>query len=352
MHELTINLHIHTKISDGSGTFSDLASAALNAGVDVLIVTDHNILVHGVNGYHREGKKKVLLLAYEEIHDQTQDPQKNHLLVFGSDRELAHLAADTQSLINSVKITGGICFIAHPVESAMPAFGETDISWVDWDLNGYTGIELWNSFSEFKSVAKGKWDAIAYAYFPEFIPHGPLPEALLLWDKLTAKGQRVVAIGGSDAHALQMTLGPLRKVIFPYEYHFSTVNTHVLVSSPLKGELIPDQEMVLNSLASGHCFIGYDLASPTHGFSFSAQSIEAKAIMGDEISPSGAVTLQAILPSTAEIRLVMNGRVIKTTQGQTLVHITNKPGVYRIEAYKRFLGKKRGWIFSNPVYIK
>ncbi len=352
MHELIVNLHMHTTYSDGSGTHADLGHAALKTAVDVLIVTDHNILVQGANEYYRDGKKRVLLLACEEIHDQGRDPQKNHLLVFGADRELAPLAGNPQALIDAVRLAGGISFIAHPVDPAMPAFGETDISWVDWDVTGFTGIELWNGFSELKSVAKGKWDAVVLAYFPEFIPHGPLPETLRRWDELTAKGQRVVAVGGSDAHAQHKSLGPLHKVIFPYEYHFSTINTHALTPTPLTGDLIRDRKMVFDALGSGHCFIGYDLPASTRGFHFSAQSKDSTAIMGDEISLSGAVTLQAKFPSTAEIRLVRNGNVVKTAHSETLVYITNEPGVYRIEAYKHYLWKQRGWIFSNPVYIK
>jgi len=352
MHELTINLHMHTTYSDGSGTHADLGRAALNTGVDVLLVTDHNILVQGMNAYYRDGKKRVLVLSGEEIHDQDRNPQKNHLLVFGADRELAPLADNPQSLINAVRAAGGICFIAHPVDPALPAFGETDISWVDWDVTGFTGIELWNGFSELKSVVKGKWDAVAYAYFPGFIPHGPLPETLRRWDELTAKGQRVVAVGGSDAHAQHKSLGPLHKIIFPYEYHFSTINTHTLTPTPLTGDLIRDRKMVFDALAAGHCFIGYDLPAPTRGFHFSAQSKDSTAIMGDEITPAGAVTLQAKLPSAAEIRLVRNAKLVKTAHGETLVQITDEPGVYRIEAYKHYLGKLRGWIFSNPIYVK
>ena len=352
MHELIINLHMHTIYSDGSGTHADMGRAALKTGVDVLLVTDHNILVQGVDDYYRDGKKRVLVLAGEEIHDQGRSPQKNHLLVFGADRELAPLASNLQSLIDAVLTAGGICFIAHPVDPAMPAFGETDISWVDWGVTGFTGIELWNGFSELKSVAKGKWEAVSYAYFPEFIPHGPLPETLRRWDELTAKSKRVVAVGGSDAHAQHMSLGPLKKVIFPYEYHFSTINTHALTLTPLTGDLIRDRKMVFDALAAGHCFIGYDLPASTCGFHFSAQSKDGIAIMGDEIFSDGTVTLQARLPSNAEIRLVKNGKVIKKLHGDTLMHVTDEPGVYRLEAHKCYLGKLRGWIFSNPFYVK
>ena len=352
MQELIVNLHMHTTYSDGSGTHADLGRVALKSGVDVLLVTDHNILVQGVNSYYRDGNKQALVLAGEEIHDQGIDPQKNHLLVFGVDRELAPLAENPQFLIDAVRAAGGISFIAHPDDATMPAFGETDISWVDWGVTGFTGLELWNGFSELKSVAHGKWAAILYAYFPEFIPHGPLPETLHRWDELMTKGQRVVAIGGSDAHAQHMSLGPLHKVIFPYEYHFSTINTHIFTPSPLTGELIRDWKMIFDALAAGHCFIGYDLPAMTRGFHFSAQSNAGIAIMGDEITSTGSVTLQARFPSHAEIRLIRNGKTIKELHGDTLAYITDEPGVYRIEAYKRFLGRLRGWIFSNPLYIK
>jgi hypothetical protein len=342
---------MHTTYSDGSGTHADLGKIALKTNVDVLLVTDHNVLVEGVNAYYRDGKRRILLLACEEIHDQGRDPQKNHLLVFGADKELAPLAKITQSLIDAVREAGGISFIAHPFDPAMPEFGETDISWADWSVTGYTGIELWNGFSELKTVAKGKLSAVAYAFLPELIPHGPLAETLQRWDELTAKGQHVVAIGGSDAHAEHKSLGPLHKVIFPYEYHFRTINTHVLTPSVLSGDLLRDKKMILDALAAGHCFVGYDLPAATSGFQFSAQSKFISASMGDEIKFSGPVTLQVKLPSAAEIRLVRNGRVVRSAHSEAMVYITDEPGIFRVESYRQFMGKERGWIFSNPIYI-
>jgi hypothetical protein len=352
MNELIVNLHMHTTYSDGSGTHADLGHAALKTGVDVLLVTDHNVWVQGVDAYYQDGKKRALVIACEEIHDQQRDPQKNHLLVFGAGQELATLAVSPQALVSAIRRLGGLSFLAHPVDPAMPAFGETDISWVDWDVTGFTGIELWNGFSELKTVASGKLDAIFYAFFPEFIPHGPLPRTLAIWDNLLRQGRRVVAIGGTDAHAQHKTMGPLHKTVFPYEYHFSTINTHILTPAPLTGNLVQDRKMVFEALAAGHCFIGYDLPASTRGFNFSAQSRKQSVGMGDEISLNGAVTLQARFPARAEINLIRNGECIQSSRGEAVTFITNAPGVYRIEAYKHFLGKRRGWIFSNPIYIR
>ena len=352
MNELTVNLHMHTTYSDGTGSHADLARAALKTGVDVLLVTDHNVWVQGVDAYHRDGEKRVLLLAGEEIHDQDLVPQKNHLLAFGAERELATLADDPQRVIDAVRQAGGICFIAHPIDPAMPAFGETDISWEAWEVHGYTGIELWNGFSELKVVAKSLLDGVFYAFFPEFLAHGPVPGTLRIWDGLLEKGPRVVAVGGSDAHALHKSLGPLHRVVFPYEYHFATVNTHILTPMPLTGDLAVDRKMVYQALATGHCFVGYDLPARTDGFRFSARGMETSAIMGDEIPAGKGITLQAKLPKRAEMRLLKDGQEIKRVHAEALTHDTSEPGVYRVEAYRHFLGKRRGWIFSNPIYVR
>ena len=352
MHELVINLHMHTTYSDGSGSYADLGKAALRTGVDVLLVTDHNVLVKGMDSYYRDGKKRALVLSCEEIHDQARDPQKNHLLVFGTDMELSGFADDPQTLINAVRSQGGLCFLAHPVDLALPAFGETDITWEDWNVNGFTGIELWNGFSELKAVAKGKLTAIFRAFFPKTIPHGPPAQAIQLWDTLLAKGQRIVAVGGSDAHARHMSMGPLHRTIFPYDYHFSTINTHILTPTPLTSDLAQDRGMVFNALAAGHCFIGCDLFAPTRDFHFTAQAIKSIANMGDEIPVGGTITLHAKFPSRADVQLIKDGRCIRSLHGDTLTYLAAEPGVYRIEAYKFYLGKRRGWIFSNPIYVK
>ncbi len=351
MHELIANLHMHTVYSDGAGTHADIARAGLKTGLDVVLVTDHNVWVEGVDRYYMEGKKRLLLLVGEEIHDQDRDPQKNHLLAFGVDRELAPLADEPQVLVEAVRAAGGISFLAHPDDPAMPAFGETDISWVDWDVRGFTGLELWNGFSELKTVAHGKFDGLWYAFFPETIARGPLPETIRRWDELHRRGWRFVAIGGSDAHARRMSLGPIHRTIFPYEFHFSTINTHLFTPTPLTGDMKHDRNMIYAALGSGHCFVGYDLPGPTRGFRFSAQSKGSNVWMGDEISTQDAVTLQVKVPAAAEIRLLKDGGLLKSLRGEALIYNASEPGTYRVEVYKPFLGRLRAWIFSNPIYL-
>ncbi len=353
MYEYIVNLHIHTPYSDGTESHKEIAQAALEAGIDVVIITDHNVWVNGPEGYYQDGEKRVLLLIGEEVHDQTRDPQKNHMMVFGVDEEMVKFAKEPQNLINRVNELKGLTFIAHPVDPEAPEFNEPDLSWVNWDVVGFTGIELWNGMSEFKGLMKNKLQAIYYAYNPDVVARGPFPDVLKRWDALTVTGRQVVAVGGSDAHAMKARLGPLKRVLFPYVFHFQAVNTHIHTPEPLTGDFLKDKDAVLNALKKGHAFVGYDLPAPTRGFRFTAQGMGKSAWMGDEIPSRHGVTLQIRLPQRAECKLIKDGVTIQTWIDRDITSYTaTTPGVFRVEAYLPYRGKKRGWIFSNPIYIR
>lgn len=359
MPELILNLHMHTVYSDGTGSHQSLADAAIASGVDVIITTDHNVLVQGVEGYYHSknesGKpgRRVLLMVGEEVHDQTRQPQKSHLLVFGANREMAGFAASPQGLIDQVAKANGLAFIAHPYDPELKAFHEPDISWDDWHVRGYTGIELWNGFSELKSVMRNRLQGLFYAYFPRYMARGPLPAALKKWDELLAKGQKVVAVGGSDAHALHLRMGPLRRTVFPYEFHFRAINTHLLVERELGEDAAADSLMVLDALRKGHAFVGYDLPSPTSGFRFTAQGKGGTAVMGDEIRLNSGVTFQIRIPAKTTCRLIRDGEVVKTWRDRDIcTHISAQAGAYRVECLIDYLGRQRGWIYSNPIYVR
>jgi hypothetical protein len=353
MHEIILNLHMHTRYFDGSGTHADIASAAIKAGLDAVIVTDHNVWVNGPAGYYNDGPRRVLLMVGEEVHNQAQQPQKNHLLIIGAQRELATYAHDSQLLIDTAVNSGGLAFIAHPVDPAAPAVHQGDISWVDWNVHGFTGVELWNGFSEFKPRIRSKLHAIFYAYFPRMIAHGPLSESIRRWDELLSTGKRVVAVGSSDAHALKMRLGPLKRTVFPYEFHFRAINTHVLIPQPLGTDPVTDSNLILEALRQGHCFICYDLPVSTRGFTMTANGMQQTAQLGDELDSKGGVTFKIRLPRRAECILLKDGKPVRTWHDLDLcTYITSEPGVYRLEAFIHYLGRRRGWIYSNPVYVK
>jgi hypothetical protein len=353
MHELVVNLHMHTVYSDGTGTHKDIARAALECGLDAVIVTDHNVLVSGPQGYYSEGKKRVLMLVGEEVHDQMRDPQKSHLLVLGADREMATFAPYPQNLIDNARGAQGMSFLAHPFDLECKAINEPDISWGDWDVHGFTGLELWNGMSELKSRGRSIFHVLFYILFPRLLARQPQAQTLQKWDELLNAGKKIVAIGGSDAHAFHRGIRPFTRTIFPYEFHFRTINTHILVPAALTGDVDADRRMIYGALAAGHAFIGYDLPAPTKGFRFSAQGREGDAIHGDELSAEGGVTFKVRLPAISECHLLKDGKVIqKWKKHEVCSFVTTQPGVYRVEVYRPFLGRRRGWIFSNPIYVR
>jgi len=353
MNESKFALHIHTKYSDGNGTHQDLIETAQLAGLDGIIVTDHNIWLDGYDGYYGEGKHKIMLLVGEEIHDRSLDPPGNHLLVIGTNKEMTPFSTKPQRLIDQVARSGGLSFLAHPIEDPLVMFNEGEYSWRDWQVENFTGIELWNQLSEFKTVSPNLLSAAINALFPKRMSQGPLERTIKLWDELIEKHKRpIVAVGGVDAHQLEKRFGPLKIVLYPYLHHFKSVRTHIITPTPLNGQFLEDRKMVLEGLKAGHCFIAYDIPAPSDDFRFTLNNDDGQFMMGDKVTLNGGMTFQIRLPQKALCRLYQNGKMIREwPDRQVCTHISKDPGVYRVEAFLPYKGKIRGWIFSNPIYV-
>lgn len=352
MNEIKLSLHIHTIYSDGNASHAELLEIAERAGLDAIITTDHNIWVNGLEGYYGEEGKKVMLLVGEEIHNRQLVPPGSHLLAIGAGRELASLAATPQRLIDQIRRNDGLSFIAHPIEDPLERFHELAYPWQNWEVRNFTGIELWNQMSEFKSVSPTLWAAAVNALFPKRMTLGPLERTLSLWDKLIAdRKQPVVAVGGVDAHQLVKKVGPFKIKLYPYIHHFKSITTHLLLPKPLTGIFPEDRNLIMDALRNGHCFVAYDLPARTDGFRFTANNEAGAFIMGDQIEIKGGMTFQIRLPHKATCRLIKDGKQIKEwVNREVCSHLTTESGVYRVEVFIPYKGKMRGWIFSNPIY--
>jgi hypothetical protein len=356
VYEYVGNLHVHTTYSDGAQPHSVVAASAIRAGLDFVIITDHNIQPRGIEGtYQAANGDRVLLLTGEEVHDMVRDPQRNHLLVYGADRELAPAAQGQppQALLDAVQAADGIAFLAHPIDHAVPWAGEGSYSWVDWDIDGYTGLELWNYMSTFKTLLPDPLVGIGNLLAPDRAVTGPDADILQLWDRLLAEGRRVPVIGSADAHGTPMGYGPVRKIIYPYEFLFRCVNTHVLLLDPLSGSWEADGAAIYRALAEGRTFVGYGLPGDPRGFRFWAeQNGQTTASMGDEIALDRCASLHVAVPEAARLRLIRQGTVVAEQSGLSLTFQPEEPGAYRVEAWKPYKGRERGWVFSNPIYVR
>jgi hypothetical protein len=351
VQEILCHIHVHSGYSDGALYHADIAAAAARAGVDVLVVTDHNVYVQPVDGWREVLGRRVLLLAGEEIHLQDRIPQKNHLLALGVNAEIAPFAADPQTLIDAVRERGGVSYLAHPFDLAVPLVGEPDLSWVDWDVHGFTGLEVWNYMSEFKSRLRNPAELVGSVFFPSLAIHGPNPQALARWDSFLAQGVRMTAIGGSDAHGGMYAAGPFRRIVFPYANLFRTINMHLMIADEWVGNAEADARMVIESLQVGRGWVGYDRSRATKGFRFWAEDAKGCVEMGGQISLMRNPVLRAHLPDRAHLRLIRAGQGVVWSGNSTSVeYAIRESGAYRLEAWRWFRGRLRGWIFSNPIY--
>jgi hypothetical protein len=359
------NLHIHTRYSDGEKWHADVAHDAIAAGLDFIIVTDHNVLVTGVEGYYKNDRGRVLLLTGEEVHNVRRQPQASHFLAYGAGKELSRLAADPQALIGETLNVGGYGFLAHPFERELALIDSPDLGWHDWDIEGFSGLEIWNYMSGFKNTVAEQLDglrwknklfalltALRMTLHPERYVCGPDARAVALWDDFLSKGMRMTAVGNSDAHGTPMRLGPIRREVYPYEFLFRAVNTHVLLPEPLSGDIEKDRRLLLWAIGRGNSWVGYDMAGKTGDFRFTAQG-ENKGVPGDEMPLGFGATLQVRAPARCRIRIIRHGAVVAEVERETnLAYIPDTPGAYRVECYIPYEGQERGWIFSNPIYLR
>lgn len=190
-------------------------------------------------------------------------------------------------------------------------------------------------------------------FFPAFLAKEPPIQIRKVWDSLLAQGKKVVAIGGTDAHTLVYHFGPFSKTVFPYSYHFKTINTHILVENKLSGDAKTDSQQILAALKKGNAFIANNSVKSARGFRFYAAVGKKTCNMGEEAPFKDGLILSAELPADAECVLLKDCKpLIQNQECRNIYYSVESPGIYRIECYRRHLLEKRGWIFSNPIYIR
>jgi hypothetical protein len=343
------NIHIHSTYSDGSGTLDEIAAAAASAGLQYLIITDHETLA----GFAEEGfRRGVAVLVGSEL-----NRTGNHYLALGVDKVPPRNESNPQALIDDLQAQNALGFIAHPFEkgSLIIEHGSA-YPWTCWPVFNFTGIELWNYCSHWRGITDSR---ILLSYLFLFnrkaAMDGPPRECLQLWDCYTAHGYRVVAIGGTDAHAVRVRVGMIPVVVFPYEFLFRALNTYICLAEPLSGDFTRAKAQIHAALGQGNCYISFDQLHSGQGFSFTATTASGKKYpMGAELAVTAPLTFDVSAPARrSQIRLLKNGKVICTRRGRNLRLRVTAPGVYRAEVYYHpCFGAPRPWIYSNPIYLR
>lgn len=165
-----IDMHIHTKGSDGFGTPEDIAVQAVVAGLDGICITDHH------KTYTPEGLEVAAacresgLMVFRGCEYSSGD---GHLLVYGVDIEALQLGwyVPMQQVISEVNRRGGFCVPAHPFQGYQRYLGDK--------LMGLKGVRAYEAANGQVALRCPNWNRKAAT---------------------VAKKMGKLTTGGSDAH--------------------------------------------------------------------------------------------------------------------------------------------------------
>jgi hypothetical protein len=346
-------LHVHSTYSDGAGDIPTVMNAACAAGVDWVLLADHNTQRPLRDGWERRYEEKPLLLIGTEVTVE----HGAFLLALDMPPEWEPTKDQKpQTAIDEVNARGGIPLVSLPFDVKHP--------WRDWDADGYLGLEVLN----LSTVARRHINLVSLLWLlPLYKARGTMAalralvtrpdQAIARWDSLTAGGRQTqVGIGALDAHAL-MKIGKNKYPIPSYEDSFRAATTHALIPA----DASDGRAALYDALRAGRCYFAYDCLGAPDGFSFHAAAADACRVeMGGRIvmhAPDGTVTLTAQARPDTLLRLYRDGKVVAAGRDGRLVYAATEPGAYRVEAYQYavrfgplYLGT-RPWVFSNPIYV-
>ena len=322
-------VHVHTTHSDGALDVAGIVEEGRAAGLDFLLITDHNTLAaKPQEGYAGD----LLLIVGTEI-----STDSGHILGFGFDSPEHPFPHGAKDVLRDIENLGGTAIVAHPTS---PNEG---LAWTDPALPGTWGIEVVNGDTQWRSASGPRilFSGLVYPFNPQYALTRLLtrPAAAALWDELLAR-RRTTGIVGVDAHTRLPS----------YEAVFRVARNHVLLDTPLAGDGTRDVAAVTDALSRGRAFIGIDGIAPTDGFFFGAERDGQSWAMGDTVAPHPALTLRAggVANPEARFHLLKDGEVMEgETSGFAIP--ADEAGVYRVEV--TLPGWPIPWIMSNPIYV-
>ena len=339
-------VHVHTcTYSDGLGTVEDVMEAARAAGIDFVVLADHNTV-----GAQRDGwpQRFASCPPHLIVADEITVAGGRFLLGFRlpSDFEFP-VDQPAQVAVDAIRDAGGVAMVSLPFDMKHP--------WEDWDVDGCSGLEVLN----LSTTARGHINLLSLAWLiPLWRTKGTgavlnaiaaRPDAALRrWDQWLAKGLRTVGLGALDAHAQMKILA--RKVSIPtYEESFRALTTHVWVHPG--SDPVPDA--IEDALLAGRSYFAFDSIGGGATLWFGTE---------DGVLPGGTAAvgtrLWAKAPAGTFLRLLHDGRLAASSRDGSLEHRTTVPGAYRLEASRvgAWLGPfaigARPWAFTNPIFVE
>jgi len=344
--------HVHSTLSDGSGTVGAIAQAAADSGLDVVILTDHGDGTRVSAPRYRSG-----VLCIEAVEINTAD---GHVVALGMRPSPYPLAGPARAVVEDIHRLGGMAIAAHPDSPRL------SLRWRDWTVP-VDGIEWLNADSEWRdegAVALGRL-LLTYRLGPPQTLAALLdrPERTLArWDALTQRAG-IVGLAGADAHA-RLSLrdhtpgqDPWWQLSLPsYGASFQTFSTRLVPDGPMTGEAETDARLVLSAIARGRAYTVIDGFAEGGTTEFRLVSGTWNAGIGGILPVDGTVTAEVRVhgPPGTRLTLYRDGQLWhETDRLQFQIDVPSQPSVWRLEGR---LPASPGaspmpWLVTNPVYL-
>jgi hypothetical protein len=215
------DLHVHTDQSpDGKASLRQRARGAAAEDLQLAVITDHNRATP-VSSLQAELPPGLVLVQGVEV--TTWAPEFGHFNAFPSARAPHYKRTSAEQLVAELSPRGtSFLQINHP--RLLPHIGyfelrgARDAASAARSLQGFDGLEVWNGYDLTRTDRRDR--------------------VLLDWLAAIARGQRIVATGGSDSHDLTRTL-----IGYPRTYVREA-------QSPT-----PDVKRIVASLKAGRAFV-------------------------------------------------------------------------------------------------
>lgn len=333
--------HVHSTISDGSGTPEGIAAAAAAAGLDFVILTDHGDATRPPAPPRVE--HGVLLIDAVEI--STDD---GHYVALDLPQSPYRLAGEGRAVADDVRRLGGLGILAHP-DSPRAALAWRDPS---TDADGFEWINadtMWRT-ARIPSLAarlltypfNASGTLAALARYP----------AALLAERDSPSRRPQLALAAVDAHARvgwqrdedESTDGRTLAALPSYESSFGTLGVMVpwLDGAP-SGQPDRDATRVLHAIRHRLAYSAVFSMASTAWISLELIEPPATAQPGPDATGAATLLVRTNAPAEATVRLLRNGvplRDVPQAEWSTALDAGESAAIYRAEMW---LPARRGW---------
>lgn len=353
-YDFSMAFHVHSTYSyDGGGSMQEIIEETEKAGIDILMLNEHNTTAPFDDGW--EGwNGETLVLAGVEVSSPV-----GHYGYITRSMEYFPFAESENMVPMSMRGADSVfIFLCHPWHPRNPIRNMTDEECAQCD-----GYEIFNASS--MSRKAGAWQYAAVILWGWLFDNGLTElmnypeENIRHWNSILQHNW-ITGLGATDAHS-NMKISRNFKIRSPSYYKsFQTVKMHMLPSKTLSGRDARDKSLIIDCMKQGRVYIECGSYSNPKGFGYTAESDGNIATCGDTLWYGQTAVLTVTSPDTTDVlyRIYHNGKMLYEQRDGLVQYDLSEEGIYRAEVFQLrrkapfFQQKERLWIITNPIILK